>query len=193
MTVSRRCSTVVLPIPGPSCSGSLTCLTVGRTAHDGRKMHRAQISEAPTRGVGVRGSDWGPATRGPACPNQRLTTAPPRQPGNWHIVPTHNERRRSRRSFRCRPQPLGGAAGITLPGRTFCLTGMPRPANYDLHHGLGALGHCIPSHKKGTASPSATRMSPTSRPFALSRPHVRARIQTHLPNVFAGHEHVTGE
>jgi hypothetical protein len=68
-----------------------------------------------------------------------------------------------------------------------------RDRRYDLHHGFGALGHCIPSHRNGTASPSATKMSPTSRPFALSRPQVRANMQTHLPSVVAGHEQVTGE
>src|SRR5258708_30804767 len=63
----------------------------------------------------------------------------------------------------------------------------------DLHHGFGAFRHSIASHRNGIASPSATKMSPTSWPFALSAPQVRANLQTHLPTRVTWHGQEAGE
>jgi hypothetical protein len=50
---------------------------------------------------------------------------------------------------------------------------LPGYGTAHLHHGRGLAGQLDVPQTKGTASPSAIRISPTSRPRALKVPHLR--------------------
>ncbi len=54
------------------------------------------------------------------------------------------------------------------------------------HQSLVVFGHPALPHAYVAANPSSTKMSPTSRPFVLSVPQVRPKLQNHLPSVAAG-------
>ncbi len=56
------------------------------------------------------------------------------------------------------------------------------------HHGLGVFGHRVASYTNGTASPSSIRITPTSRPLALSVPHSRLWLQASVPPVPGGRD-----
>src|SRR5260370_31012445 len=81
---------------------------------------------------------------------------------------------------------------LPLPSYSALTYAPLRGASY-LHQSLVVLGHPALPHEYVAASPSSTKTSPTSRPFALSGPQVRPKLQNHLPSVAAGHGHMTRE